>query len=419
MAQNLTPTTALDDVGPSPIVERVVHGVVWALLGVSIVGIAFIFGFDPGNWLSVDNASAAIRALGVDLTFYGGLYFARKFWNHQRRTFGDFLWGCFWFFFAFCAACLSWFANSLFIARQHLVTQDLLNSAGFSWVTAHLVNQVVGAIPIAIILLYSFVPRQQVTDRRTPEQIAEDAKRELALLQAKSAVEAQRASLAGSRMRGVVGGFVNQALNLEERQRQASLDEQKREERQERREKRERLRGLANIHGLDPYADDLEEQLTAMGVWNQPPAKIAEVAPVEATDTATRAAIKTANSGPLSTYFTATEVARELGKPVRTVSRWMSAGYEGPYHLRCRKIKSKGNARCTTAGEIARIKALLAGENPPMDTDEQDAQPSLAEMPVLVVSQQGRHEGGQEDGQEESQVNGHQNGHAPRQEISQ
>jgi hypothetical protein len=399
-------TATLDDVGPSPIVERIVHGVVWALLGVSIVGIAFIFGFDPANWFSVDNASAGIRAVGVDLTFYGGLYFARRFWNRQRRTFGDFCWGCFWFFVAFCAASLSWFANSLFIARQHLVTQDLLISGGFSWVNAQLVNQVVGAIPIAIILLYSVVPRQQKADNRTPEQIMEESRRRQAMIHAKNAERAAMASEAGAGVRGVLGGFVNQAFNLDEKKAQAALDEQKREDRRLRRENRDRMQRLANIHGLDAYAADLEEQLTARGLWGPAPAKQEEAAITSATDTAKSATIKQF-SGPQPTMFTASEIAKEIGKPVRSVSRWMSPEYKGPYKIHYRFSKSR-NARCATASEVARIVLLLRDENAPADVPEEEtAQPAPEQLSVLMVGQVE----GQPQRKAQRQTKGHLNGH--------
>ena len=71
-------------------------------------------------------------------------------------------------------ASLSWFSNTLFVTSfQAIITQDLLNRAGFSAIPPEFVNKAIGAIPLVIVLLYSIVPRQtQVQlETRTPEEI--------------------------------------------------------------------------------------------------------------------------------------------------------------------------------------------------------------------------------------------------------
>ena len=321
---------SLEGVGPSPVVEKVVHGVVWLLLLVSIIGIAFIFGLDPAQGLTFDNASAVVRAVGVDLTFYGGIYFARKFWNHGRwgKGFG-------WFAIAVAAAALSWFANSLFITREHLVTQALLDGAGFGWANAQLVNQVVGAIPIAIILIYSFVPRQQVADLRTPEQILDASARRVALLQARNAERAALAGEAGAGVRSVVGGFFKQVIpQQEERPRYAKLSVEPSDA-----TIRRQMRDLADFTLLNECTDEdgdldyqlLEQRLREAGEWPLVHDTVQEDAQPDEEETYSDPSMSAVTSTGMPKWFTEDQVAQLLGISSSQAHERMKADYRGRF----------------------------------------------------------------------------------------
>jgi len=321
---------SLEGVGPSPIVEKVVHGVVWLLLLVSIIGIAFIFGLAPSQGVTIDNASAVIRAIGVDLTFYGSIYFARKFWNRRQL-----LWGGFWFLIALGAAALSWFANSLFVSLQHLVTQAQLDAAGFSWMNAQLVNQVVGAIPITIILIYSFVPRQQVADTRTPEQILQDSARRIAQLQAKNAERAAFAGEAGAGVRSVVGGFFKQIIpQQEERPRFGKLSVEPSDA-----NIRRQMRDLADLALLDECTDDdgdldyqqLEMRLRDAGLWPPVHVNVQKDVQPEEEETFSDPSMLAVTSTGMPKWFTEKQVAQLLGISEDQAHMRMKPDYQGRY----------------------------------------------------------------------------------------
>lgn len=92
------------------------HGLVTGLLIVSIIGIAYVYGFNLETGSLLDNISAAVRALGVDGGFFLGLYFARRLWMLRKRGWGDgiktTLFGFIWFLVALLMASLSWFSNT-------------------------------------------------------------------------------------------------------------------------------------------------------------------------------------------------------------------------------------------------------------------------------------------------------------------
>ena len=259
------PQVAEDDVGPSRVMEIGLHALVTGLLIVSIIGIAYVYGFNLETGSLLDNISAAVRALGVDGGFFLGLYFSRRLWMRRKRGWGDgiktTLFGLIWFLVALLMASLSWFSNTLFVTNyQTIITQDLLNRAGFTDVPPQLVNKAIGAIPLVIVLLYSIVPRrmQERTDFRTPEEIEEEALREAARIRAQNMVAAARAEGAGQRIRTVLGGLVTEAFNLEERQ-----------------QRDERLKQMRIALETAGYASDdlsdeqVEIQAVSRGVWDQ------------------------------------------------------------------------------------------------------------------------------------------------------
>jgi hypothetical protein len=255
----------VDEVGPSRAMEIGLHGLVSGLLIVSIIGIAYVYGFNLETGSLLDNISAAVRALGVDGGFFLGLYFSRRLWMRKKHGWWDGIrttvFGLIWFAVALLMASLSWFSNTLFVANyQTIITEDLLAKAGFTSISPQLVNKAIGAIPLVIVLLYSIVPRQSrtVLDVRSPEEIEEEALREAARIRAQNMVAAARAEGAGQRIRTVLGGLVNEAFNLEEaKKHDESL-------------KQMRIALETAGYTTDGLNDEqIEIQAVARGVWDQ------------------------------------------------------------------------------------------------------------------------------------------------------
>lgn len=250
-------------VGPSRLMEIGLHILVGGLLVVSIIGIAYVYGFNlNGNLL--DNVSAAVRALGVDGGFFLGLYFSRRHWTRKKEGWGDslraILAGIPWFVVAIIMAGVSWLSNTLFVnGSTTIITQDALNKAGITIINAQQANWMVGGIPLLIILLYSIVPsRVEVrVDTRAPEEIEEEARREAARIRAQNMVAAARAEGMGQRLRTVAGGLVGQALNLDERASRAE------------RQKQMRIALESAGFKTDKLSDEqVEVQAVARGVWD-------------------------------------------------------------------------------------------------------------------------------------------------------
>ena len=259
------PALSEDDVGPSRVMEIGLHGLVTGLLIVSIIGIAYVYGFNLDTGSLLDNISAAVRALGVDGGFFLGLYFSRRLWMRRKRGWGDgiktTLFGLIWFLVALLMASLSWFSNTLFVTNyQTIITQDLLSRAGFTSISPQLVNKAIGAIPLVIVLLYSIVPRRMQTqvDTRTAEEIEAEALREAARIRAQNMVAAARAEGAGQRIRTVLGGLVTEAFNLEERQ-----------QRDERLKQMRIALETAGHESSDLSDEQVEIQAVSRGVWDQ------------------------------------------------------------------------------------------------------------------------------------------------------
>ncbi|HLW01811.1 MAG TPA: hypothetical protein VKT82_24370 [Ktedonobacterales bacterium] len=269
------PQVSEDEVGPSRVMEIGLHALVTSLLIVSIIGIAYVYGFNLQTGSLLDNISAAVRALGVDGGFFLGLYFSRRLWMRRKRGWGDgiktTLFGLIWFLVALLMASLSWFSNTLFVTNyQTIITQDLLNRAGFTDIPPQLVNKAIGAIPLVIVLLYSIVPRrmQERVDARTPEEIEAEAQREAARIRAQNMVAAARAEGAGQRIRTVLGGLAKEAFNLEER---AQRDE---------RLKQMRIAlETAGIASDDLSDEQVEIQAVSRGVWDQANNRVFKIRP--------------------------------------------------------------------------------------------------------------------------------------------
>ncbi len=269
------PALLEDEVGPSRVMEIGLHGLVAGLLIVSIIGIAYVYGFNLETGSLLDNISAGVRALGVDGGFFLGLYFSRRLWMRRKRGWWDgvktSLFGFIWFLVALLMASLSWFSNTLFVTNsQTIITQDLLAKAGFTSISPQLVNKAIGAIPLVIVLLYSIVPRRMPVrfDTRSSEEIEEEAKREASRIRAQNMVAAARAEGAGQRIRTVLGGLVTEAFNLEEAK--------KRDE--ELKQMRIALE-TAGYSSSNLSDEQVEIQAVARGLWDQATNKPLKIAP--------------------------------------------------------------------------------------------------------------------------------------------
>jgi hypothetical protein len=152
-----------EGVGPSRLMEIGLHVLVGGLLAVSIVGIAYVYGFVLDGKHFLDDVSALVRALGVDGGFFLGLYFSRRHWTRKKQGWMDSLKaavaGIPWFVVAMIMAAVSWLSNTLFVSGSGtIITQDTLNKAGITIINAQQANWMVGGIPLLITLLYSIVP---------------------------------------------------------------------------------------------------------------------------------------------------------------------------------------------------------------------------------------------------------------------
>ena len=364
-------------VGPSRYMEIGLNVLVGALLAVSIIGIAYVYGFSlDGNLL--DNISAGVRAVGVDGGFFLGLYFSRRHWTREKTGWWDglnaLLAGVPWFVVAMIMAGVSWLSNTLFVSGSvTIITQAALDKAGITIINAQQANWMVGGIPLLIILLYSIVPSQVQThiETRTPEEIEQEAKQEAARIRAQNMVAAAKAEGAGQRLRTVVGGVVGQALNLEERG--------KRDERI----KQMRIALETAGHATSDMTDEqVEIQAVARGVWDQK--KGEAIRPKAATPTrSTSATLRlpeeaeadeesdesddpdgepdTTPTGSQVSWLDANAVAAflEITKP--TAINWMKGDWTGPYRIQgCRNIKTKrGTVRKAPLKSVGDVKKLL------------------------------------------------------------
>jgi hypothetical protein len=362
-------------VGPSRYMEIGLTVLVTALLGVSIIGIAYVYGFNLENGNLLDNISAAVRAVGVDGGFFLGLYFSRRHWTREKQGWGDsvkaLLAGIPWFVVAMIMAGVSWLSNTLFVnGSTTIITQDALNKAGITIIDAKEANWMIGGIPLLIILLYSIVPSQVQThvETRTPEEIEREAEREAARIRAQNKVAAARAEGAGQRLRTVIGGVVGEALNLEETR--------KRDERLK------QMRIALETAGVptDGMSDEhVEIQAVSRGVWDQKKGEaIKPKLPTRATSATLRLPeaeaeaetdeaddldeeTDTTPTGSQVSWLDANAVAAflEIGKP--TAVNWMKGDWTGPHRIQgCRNFDTKkGKVRKAPLKSVAEVKKLL------------------------------------------------------------
>lgn len=188
-ARAVTPESE-EDIAPSQAMEYWLFAIMAASLAVSISGLAFVYGFDLAQPFSPTNISPGVRGVIVDSIMFLGVYFTRRFLMYRRKQRWHWFWGIVWLLVAVLATSFSWFSNDLAVnALGTIVTQALLNKAGFGFWSATDVNKVIAALPIVAILLYGIVPRRMkaaknVVDTCTPEEILREAERDAARIQA-------------------------------------------------------------------------------------------------------------------------------------------------------------------------------------------------------------------------------------------
>jgi hypothetical protein len=163
-----------DDVAPSRAMEYWLLAIMVLSLAVSISGLAFVYGFDLAHPFAPSNISPAVRGVIVDSIMFLGVYFTRRFLMHRGKQPSHWFWGVVWLGVAVVATGFSWFSNTLAVtAIGTIVTQHLLEKAGFAGWDAAEVNQIIAALPIVAVLLYGIVPRRvasapTIIDTRTP-----------------------------------------------------------------------------------------------------------------------------------------------------------------------------------------------------------------------------------------------------------
>jgi hypothetical protein len=361
------PTTPGKQVGPSRYMEIGLSVLVTALLAVSIIGIAYVYGFDWNGSL-LDNISAAVRAVGVDGGFFLGIYFSRQHWTREKGGWWDgvraTLAGVPWFAVALFLATVSWLSNTLFVTHyQTIITQQLLNQAGLDALSPALVNKVIGGVPLLIVLLYSIVPRrlEVKAETRTPEEIEQEAMREAARIRAQNMVAAARAEGAGQRLRTVVGGLVGEAFNLEETKKRDARIKQMRIALE-----------TASISTAGLSDDEVEIQAISRGVWDQKkgeaikpkaPARLItqQLPEAEGEDMDEEEEEETTPTGSQVSWLDANAVAEflEISKP--TAVNWMKGDWTGPHRIQgCRNIKTRrGTVRKAPLKAVAEVKKQL------------------------------------------------------------
>jgi hypothetical protein len=362
-------------VGPSRYMEIGLTVLVAALLAVSIIGIAYVYGFNIETGNLLDNISAAVRAVGVDGGFFLGLYFSRRHWTREKQGWGDglkaLLAGIPWFVVAMIMAGVSWLSNTLFVnGSTTIITQAALDHAGITIIDAQQANWMIGGIPLLIILLYSIVPSQAQAhvDTREPEEIEREAEREAARIRAQNKVAAARAEGAGQRIRTVFGGLVGEALNLEETRKR---DEQLKQ-----------MRIALETAGIatDGMSDEhVEIQAVSRGVWDQKrgeaikpkaparsngaTARLPEPEADEETDEEEdqEGDTETSASGPQVSWLDATAVAAFLDISKPTAVNWMKGDWNGPYRIAgCRNFDTRrGKVRKAPLASVAEVKKKL------------------------------------------------------------
>jgi hypothetical protein len=326
------------------------------VIGISAVLTANYFGFPSSD--PVVKAQAVIYALGVDGLFYLAVRLTRCYL--AARHLGT---GSFWLLVASGMGFFTYHNNLLFAANAWQLNQEALLRAG---VSDTLELHLHALIPVIVVLIVSIIPRRQVQDLRTPEQILLEAEQKAALLQAKALLRGVESVGAGAGLRSAVIGVGNGLFKLDERkvqkEQKAAARAERRRLQEEKRVERAQIKVLAMQHHLitdeeQEQEDELESEeerdalytlwqgrLQGVGQWPPAVAALPDVETlqavaiqqvVEEVDSADQDAMTA--SGKHKVWMFAEDVAKELGISLDQAKARMKAGYRG----RFLPIKSK------------------------------------------------------------------------------
>lgn len=290
---------------------------------ISAILTAIYFGFGQGPIVTLQ---AVAYAFAVDGMFYLSVRLARHYFAQGwSRAFA----GVFWLLVAGAAGAFTWHNNLLFAANAWHLDPSALARAG---VSDGLELQLHAIIPVAVVLFGAIIPRPR--QEKSAAEITAEAEQKIALMQAKNVLRAAQASEAGAGLRGVVGGFFGQALQLTEKQAQS---EARRKERNERRLRNERLQRRGLELGLLSGDEEMIDFDWLEGQINLKELPLPEqLEEVEEPDEMTA-------SGKHKVWMTAAEVAAELGISQAQAERRMQARYQGRFPaLKSKDFKVRG-----------------------------------------------------------------------------
>lgn len=285
---------------------------------ISAILTAIYFGFGQGPIVTLQ---AVAYAFAVDGMFYLSVRLARHYfaqgWSRAHA-------GVFWLLVAAAAGAFTWHNNLLFAANTWHLDPSALARAG---VSDGMELQLHAIIPVAVVLFGAIIPRPR--QDKSAAEITAEAEQKIALMQAKNAMRAAQASEAGPRLRGVVGGFFGQALQLNE--------QPARRVHESREDERAQMRDLADFALLQECEDDdddldyalLKTRLTEAGLWPPMPADV----PEEISDPSMEAV----TSSGMPKWLTAEQVAERLGISVYQANQRLKPDYKGRYA----RIKSR------------------------------------------------------------------------------
>lgn len=310
--------------------NAIIEAICASVILVSAILTAIYFGFGNG-WIVT--LQAVVYAFAVDGMFYVCVRLSRHFF---AQGWGRVPAGLFWLLLAGAAGAFTYHNNLLFAANSWHLDPLALARAG---VSDSQELQMHAIIPVAVVVIGAIIPRPR--REKSPEQIQHEAAQQLALIQAKNAVRAAKASAAGAGVRGVVGGFFGQALNLEEKHQEQEMRHQARKAREE---ERQMMRALADEALLSECLDEdglldyalLEARLREAGKWPPAIARLQENAQENVQEESDPNMDAITSSG-MPKWLTAEQVAETLGISVFQATQRMKPDYKGRYS----RIKSR------------------------------------------------------------------------------
>jgi hypothetical protein len=360
------------EVAPSKVMELWLNVVTWGLIIVSMLSMAYVFGYDlnapPWN---TDNLRAGTAAVAIDSWFFASLYFSRRFWGRSKAG------GFGWFVSAFAFGVFSWFCNVIFFATfLHTISTAVLARAGMDFFSQQGIIKAVCMLLSGSVLLYCLAPRRLQRDTRTEEERAQDTRSE----------EEQQERL----IRKVRGWrqLVAVASGAEEREKQRKEEEKKREAREQKREKQRALfaRGveLGLITGQEDVIDyTILEQRIKMQDMPIPTAEQLATEDVQENEE------PMSDTGNHHTTLNEQEVAEFLGVSVQTARKMMEPFSDHEFNIpgcrnkTIRRGRNKGKVeRRAPYDKVKEVKKRMedARKIRPLRKQQSDAQEAAEEL---------------------------------------